>query len=272
MWPNPNFNGQDSICIKVCDNGTPQLCNQVMVPITVTPVNDAPVTSDINTTVAAGTSVPLNVAAGTSDPDGDPLTYSYGSPTGMPAILTITGNGTIIVQPINLTDTGVVTIHFTVCDNGSPSLCDSGIITIHFVPDSVLQNTNFPPVAVNDNASTNPGVPVTVNVRGNDSDPNGNNTIGLPTIVTQPTHGTVSVDINGNLVYTPNTGFNNANDTVTYSICDNGTPSMCDTAILVISVTQNPTPNHAPVATDDFATTNEDTPITIIVKANDKRP
>jgi gliding motility-associated-like protein len=38
--PNADFNGQDSVCIKVCDQtGT---CVEVSVPITVTPVNDTP--------------------------------------------------------------------------------------------------------------------------------------------------------------------------------------------------------------------------------------
>ena len=57
--PNPNFNGQDSICIKVCDNGTPQLCNQVMVPITVTPVNDAPTISQLPVTTPEDSSITI---------------------------------------------------------------------------------------------------------------------------------------------------------------------------------------------------------------------
>jgi gliding motility-associated-like protein len=269
--PNPNFNGLDSLCLVVCDNGTPSLCDTTNIVINVTPVNDAPVITDVNTTVAAGTIVPINVAAGTSDPDGDALTYTYGASTGVPVVVTVTGNGTIVVAPVNPTDTGLVVIPVTVCDNGTPVLCDNGTITIHFVPDSVLTNTNFAPIAVNDLASTNPNTPVTVNIKGNDSDPNGNNTIGTPTIFINPTNGVAVINPDGTLTYTPNNGFT-GNDTLTYVVCDNGTPSLCDTALVVVSVINGVIPNQPPVATDDYPSVTEDVPVVIGVKNNDSDP
>ena len=269
--PSLGYSGNDTLTYVICDLGTPSKCDTAQVIITVIPVNHAPITSDINTTVASGTTVPLNIAAGTSDPDGDLLTYTYGAPTGMPATVTVTGNGTITVHPINSNDTGMVTIHFIVCDNGIPSLCDSGIITIHFIPDSILAITPLPPVATIDNTSTNPGTPVIINVKGNDSDPNGNSTLGLPTIIANPKNGTASIDSAGNITYLPNTGFT-GNDTLTYYICDNGIPTKCDTALVIISVTTLPTPNHPPVATDDYRTTSQNTSISIDVKSNDSDP
>jgi hypothetical protein len=178
-------------------------------------------------------------------------------------VVTVTGNGTIVVAPVNPTDTGLVVIPVTVCDNGTPVLCDNGTITIHFVPDSVLTNTNFAPIAVNDLANTNPNTPVTVNIKGNDSDPNGNNTIGTPTIFINPTNGVAVINPDGTLTYTPNNGFI-GNDTLTYVVCDNGTPSLCDTALVVV-VINGVIPNHPPVATDDYPTVTEDVPTIVMV-------
>jgi gliding motility-associated-like protein len=269
--PNPGFTGNDTLVYVICDSGTPALCDTATVVIDVIPVNHAPVITDVTTTVTAGTPVPVNVAAGTSDPDGDPLTYSYGIPTGIPVVVTVTGNGTIVVTPVNASDTGYVVIPVTVCDNGVPQLCDNGTITIHFVSDSTLANTNFPPQAVNDLTSTNPNTPVVINVKGNDSDPNGNGTIGLPAIIGNPTNGTAVVNADGTITYTPNSGFT-GNDTLTYVICDSGTPSMCDTAMVVISVINGTIPNHPPVATDDYSSTSQNTPVIIGVKNNDSDP
>ncbi|MCD6066320.1 MAG: outer rane adhesin like protein, partial [Bacteroidetes bacterium] len=269
--PNNGYTGNDTLVYVICDAGTPSMCDTATVVINVIPVNGAPVITDINTTVAAGTTVPVNVAAGTSDPDGDALTYTYGTPTGLPVVVTVTGNGTIIVTPVNATDTGIVVIPVTVCDNGTPPLCDNGTITIHFVSDSTLTNTNFPPQAVNDLTSTNPNTPVVVNVKGNDSDPNGNGSLGTPTIIGVPTNGTAVVNPDGTITYTPNNGFT-GNDTLTYVVCDNGTPSLCDTAMVVVSVINGTIPNQPPVATDDYPSTNENTPVVIGVKNNDSDP
>ena len=51
-----------------------------------------------------------------------------------------------------------------------------------------------------------------------------------------------------------------------YQICDSGTPALCDTAIVVITVNSV---NDAPIANTDIRTTNEDIAIIIIVPAND---
>jgi len=72
-----------------------------------------------------------------------------------------------------------------------------------------------------------------VNILANDTDPIG---LGLNvSIVNDPEHGTVTLNEDGSLNYTPFLNFT-GNDTLTYKICDNGTPSKCATAIVVITI------------------------------------
>ncbi|MGQ0502555.1 MAG: retention module-containing protein [Panacagrimonas sp.] len=124
---------------------------------------------------------------------------------------------------------------------------------------------NDPPDAVDDAIRTNEDTPITIDVLGNDSDPD-NDPLTI-TGVTQGQHGTVTIDpVTGNPVYTPNANFNGT-DTFTYTISDGqgGT----DTA--TVTVTVDPV-NDPPDAVDDAIRTNEDTPITIDVLGNDSDP
>ena len=131
-------------------------------------------------------------------------------------------------------------------------------------------NTNQPPVANNDSASTTLETLVTIDVAANDTDPNGN----LDPTSANTTCGTCSEPVNGNLInhgdgsfsYTPDPGFTGS-DSFVYEICD--TEPLCDTATVDITVTIS---NDPPVANDDNASTLEDTPVTIDVAANDSDP
>ena len=106
---------------------------------------------------------------------------------------------------------------------------------------------NSAPVAVNDSAITSEGVSVTVAVRGNDNDPDGD--VLTVSGVTQGANGSVVIDaFTGNPIYTPNAGFTGT-DAFTYSINDGrgGT----DTATVTVTVSATPPPNRPPVAVND---------------------
>lgn len=77
--------------------------------------------------------------------------------------------------------------------------------------------TNRAPVAAPDSIATAVGQPVTINVLGNDSDPDAGDTIAIDTF-TQAANGAVAL-AGGSLVYTPNAGFT-GNDTFSYTIID----------------------------------------------------
>ncbi len=96
-----------------------------------------------------------------------------------------------------------------------------------------IGSMNHPPVAVDDYDTTSIDEPITINILGNDSDPDGDNI--TPTILTQPEHGTVILNEDGTVQYTPAAGFFGI-DNFTYMICDDGQPSLCDIATVRILI------------------------------------
>ncbi|HCM0596996.1 TPA: tandem-95 repeat protein, partial [Vibrio parahaemolyticus] len=77
-----------------------------------------------------------------------------------------------------------------------------------------------------------------------------------------PANGTVSVNPDGSVTYTPNDNYH-GEDTFTYIVTSGG---VSESAIVEVNVTPV---NDAPVAKDDIATTQEDTAVTIDVLPND---
>lgn len=123
--------------------------------------------------------------------------------------------------------------------------------------------TNNTPDAVNDLATTPEDTAINIPVLNNDSDPNGD-----PLTVTTATapNGSVVINPNGTLSYTPNPNFNGP-DVITYTITDPA--GNTDTATVAVTVTPVP---DAPEANPDTATTPQGTPVTIPVLANDTDP
>lgn len=116
------------------------------------------------------------------------------------------------------------------------------------------------PVANPDAAETDEDVAVTINVLGNDSEPDGQ---PLSVVDASAANGTVTVNPDGSLTYTPNADFN-GEDEITYTITD---PDGNE-ATSYVTVTVNPV-NDAPVANDDSATTTAGVAVTIPVLLND---
>ena len=125
-----------------------------------------------------------------------------------------------------------------------------------------VQGANGLPVANPDSATTNAGVAVLINVTANDTDPE----LGALTVasVTQPAHGTAAVSGAGGVLYTPAAGYRGS-DSFTYIVRDPQGGQATGTVSVTIV-------NRPPTANPDTAATNEDTPVTINVTANDTDP
>ena len=124
-----------------------------------------------------------------------------------------------------------------------------------------FQTTNANPIANDDSATTDEDVLLTVSVLDNDSDANGDPL--TVTTVTQGTHGSVAINLDGSVAYTPNANFNGS-DAFTYTISDGNGGS--DTA--TVNVTIDPV-NDDPTAADDAVTTDQNTAVVIVPLAND---
>ncbi len=120
---------------------------------------------------------------------------------------------------------------------------------------------NRGPEAGNDTASTDEDTPVTISVLDNDSDPDGD-TLTITEASVSADQGTVEI-VNGELVFTPAENFN-GEATITYTVSDGNGGE--DTATVTVDVAPV---NDAPDAVDDADTTDEDTPITVDLLAND---
>lgn len=115
------------------------------------------------------------------------------------------------------------------------SIFDANQCSLDSVMFSVGHNDcNNPPVAVDDTAQTREGTPIDIPVIDNDYDPDGDN-ISVTGVITPPSNGTTSINADGTINYTPNDGFIGV-DTFTYVICDDGNPSLCDTAVVLVIV------------------------------------
>ena len=94
------------------------------------------------------------------------------------------------------------------------------------------------PIARDDYARTDFTHSINVNVQANDSDPIG---LGLTiSISVDPKKGSAIVNEDGTITYTnlPNYTGKEIQDTLTYIICDKGTPSKCASARLIITISQ----------------------------------
>lgn len=128
-------------------------------------------------------------------------------------------------------------------------------------PPSTSQNNA--PIANDDTALLSEGASAVIEVLSNDSDPD-NDSFSIVD-VTQPAHGSVTINPNGTVTYIPEPGFSGT-DSFSYTICD--ASGLCDSATVTITVTVTAI-NNPPVAEDDTVTTDEDAVVTVDVLAND---
>ncbi|CAA9275684.1 MAG: RTX toxins and related Ca2+-binding proteins [uncultured Acidimicrobiales bacterium] len=259
--PSVNYNGADSFTYKANDGGGDS--NVATVNLTVTAVGDAPVAG--NDAYSTSEDTPLTVAVpgllgNDTDAEGNPLTASR---------VTNPAHGTVTVNA-----DGSFTYTPSVNYNGPDSFtykandgtADSNVATVTIT----VAGVNDAPVATGDSVTTPEDSPLSVAAPGvlaNDTDADGSPLAA--TKVSDPTHGSVTVNSNGSFVYTPAAGYSGS-DSFTYKANDGTADS--NVATVEINVTAV---NDAPVAIDDTYTTNEDTALSVAapgVLGNDTDP
>ncbi|HCJ4667122.1 tandem-95 repeat protein [Vibrio parahaemolyticus] len=246
--PAENFNGDAEITYTVTDGA---LTDQATVKVTVNAVNDTPVVeSNIADQTLAEDFTPYTIDLNTAFSDVDnvdgELTFS------------VSGNSNIQVAIVN----GIATITPTADWNGSKALTFTATDPSG---ESVSQTVNFTvaPVAdiVADKAKAVEDTPTIIKVLGNDTFEGDDQVVSLDTN-NGPANGTVSVNPDGSVTYTPNDNYHGT-DSFTYIVTSGGVSESTTVSVDVTPV------NDAPVAKDDIATTQEDTEVTIDVLPND---
>lgn len=252
--PNAGFEGGDSFTYTADDGNGGTVTATVNVTVGEAPNNDPDAVND-DVTTDFETAIIVNVLANDSDPDADTLTVSLGAgPSDGSVVLNL--DGTITYTP-NAGHEGLDSFTYNVDDgNGGTDLATVNV--------TVLPEPNQPPVANFDGVITAFETVINIDVLNNDNDPE-NDPLTV-TIDTVPTEGSVVVELDGTITYTPEAGFEGI-DSFVYQIDDGEF-----TAIATVNVTVLPKPNEAPDAVDDSATTTMETAATIAVLDNDSDP
>jgi VCBS repeat-containing protein len=277
--PAPDANGQATVTVRAQDDGgtayggvdtsAPQYFT-----ITVTAVNDAPsFTKGADQTVKedyGSQTVPnwaTAISAGPPDEATQLLTF----------IVTNDNNALFSVQPAidasgTLTYTpapnanGFATVTVQIHDNGGTA--NRGVDTsVAQTFKITVTEVNDEPTAATKSFSTAEDMALTITaaqiLAGASAGPaNESGQVLTVVAVTQAAHGTVVLNADQSITYTPAPEYNGP-DSFTYTIRDNGTTNGVEdfkTAIATISMTVTEV-NDPPVAADDSVTTAEDTPL-----------
>ena len=250
--PDAEYSGPDSFTYTVSDGngGT----DTATVSVTVRPVNDAPTAVDDRASTDEDEAVTVPVLGNDSDPEESPLTVT-GTGDAAHGTVRLNPEGTITYTP-NAGYSGTDSFEYTISDGDGGS--DTGAVTV------TVGQVNDAPSAGDDTASTPQGTAVDVAVRGNDTDADGDSL--TVTAVAQPANGTVTVNSDGTVTYTPNSGYNGP-DSFEYTVSDGNGGT--DTATVRVTVTPVAPANTAPRAGDDTASTRQGTPVDVAVLGND---
>ena len=168
------------------------------------------------------------------------------------------GNRIVTLSPLE-NQYGTVTLTITISDGTSESSSDFPVIVnpVNDLPTLTVQNLNIDedstPVPYNDNYGIAFARDVET-ITGN----------FVYSISITPINGIVSIDqTTGRYFYTPNANFYGS-DSFEVTALDEGGATVSETVLVTINQQADP-----PVAVDDTAITNEDTPVSIPVLAND---
>lgn len=257
-----DFNGTDTFTYVVNDTSGTTTATELertgTVVVTVTPVNDAPIVANDEVSADEDTTTIFNTLLNNDSPGPSNESSQNMSIVNLPSnsdqggSLSVNNDGNVVYTPP--TDFfGTDTFTYTVEDDGltngvsDPLLSDTAVVTITVAP------INDAPIAADDAATTAEDTPLGLTVSdllSNDSTgPANENTQDLT--ITGGNFSTTqggSLTISGNSIsYSPADDFF-GEDTFTYTITDNGTPALSDTAVLTITVTEV---NDAPTAGGD---------------------
>lgn len=230
--PASNNFGTDSFTYQISDGngGT----DTAVATIVISPSNDAPTALDDSYTINQDEEAVFTVLDNDFDVDGDTITIT-GAHGGEGEITVLEGTSIRYRPPAGFN--GSDFFEYNITDGNGESAFANVNITI--------RGPNRPPIAVDDNAITAEDQSVTIDILANDSDPDGD---PLFIVRLRADHGSVSLNGQNQVVYTPDSNFNGA-DIISYTIADQAG----EQASAKVDVSVTPV-NDNPIAVDDQLT------------------
>lgn len=227
--PDANFHGQDDFTLAFGLLGLAQT-----IGITVTPVNDAPVSFDGGITVTRNETYAGRLN-GAYDVDRDPITYAVGSQPANGSVVVNT-DGTFTYTPTTGYH-GIDQFSYTVSDGQATSTYTVSVTPYNSAPVANLQN-----VVVDENRSHSGTLSAATDA---DDDPI------TYAVQTPPENGKVTISPDGGYTYTPDAGYF-GRDAFVFSVTD----PLGGRADYTVFVTVRMV-NNAPVASDTAITVTE---------------
>ena len=193
--------------------------------------NVPPVANDDRAIVPVNQTMLIIPLTNDFDPNGrlNPATFTIITPPQHGSLVVDSRTGSVSYRP-DENYLGNDAFTYSICDDGNycEVMCDTAVVRI-----TVVEGNN-PPIAVNDTFRLG-CLPINGNILLNDIDPDGDRIELSPYLLKQPTYGRLDLNPNGSFTYFPTPGFVGT-DIVVYEICDDGFPSMCDTATVVFII------------------------------------
>jgi len=249
--PNQDWYGEDSITYVVND-GDGGVSNVASINLIATPVNDAPIANDINAQMdenkVNGRYKPVTVTLNASDVDGDDLTYVLIASPANGSVGNISNNEIIYTpnQDFNGTDT------FTYKANDGAEDSNEATVTVTINP------VDDPPTTENMSVETDEDVALEISFPATDVD---GESLSY-SIEDGVSNGTL--ELTNNIVnYTPDLNWS-GNVSFTYKANDGISDSNISTVTINVNAVNDP-----PVSEDTSAETNEDSPTSLGLNAQD---
>ena len=224
--PAPDFSGTVSFTYKANDGDLDS--NSATVSIMVG-TNTAPVAQAQEVMTDEDTAIEITLEA--TDVDGQSLTYSIVGQAGHGSLSLVAGNKVTYTPALNYF--GPDSFTFKANDGFADSLPAIVTITVTAVNDA--------PVAQPQTVTTPEDTAISINLAASDVD----NTTLTYSIVTQPTHGSLSALSGNKVTYTPNKDYNGT-DSFTFKANDGSLDSNVATVTIKVTLV-----NHGVIANDD---------------------
>ena len=245
--PASGYTGTDSLTFTASDG---LLTSGIAtVSINVNSANSAPVAQSFTVETALNTAVGVTPQA--TDANGDPLTYNVVS---QPSHGTLSGTAPALTYTPAVSYSGSDSFTYQASDGQAVS--NLATVSLTVLPNPIP--LNHAPTAAADTYTLAENTTFTVAAPGvlsNDADPDGDKISTF--LMTLAAHGTMTLDANGRLLYTPASNYSGT-DSFKYKAYDGRLVSSAVTVTLTITRVDQP-----PTASNDSATTPQDTPLTV---------